>query len=57
MPYDHKRDLTDGDPDTIYEDTRPHTRTGFMPEQPDLTALPPEEAEKTGNGGRFDADK
>ncbi|MGG6310731.1 hypothetical protein [Paenibacillus macerans] len=39
---------TDGDPRTIYEDTTPHTRSGFMPEQPDVTAFVPgeEEAER-----------
>lgn len=57
MPYDRKRDLTDGDPNTVYEDTRPHTRSGFMPDQPDITALPSEEAEKTGNSGHFTDDK
>ncbi|MDU4696982.1 MULTISPECIES: hypothetical protein [Paenibacillus] len=36
---------TDGDPRTIYEDTTPHTRSGFMPEQPDVTAYESEDGE------------
>ncbi|MUG86305.1 hypothetical protein GNP92_08030 [Paenibacillus timonensis] len=45
---DQERIETDGDPRTIYEDTTPHTRSGFMPEQPDVTAYDPdnEEAEQ-----------
>ncbi|MCH1639987.1 hypothetical protein MJ257_07715 [Paenibacillus timonensis] len=39
MPnHDQEPIETDGDPRTIYEDTTPHTRSGFMPEQPDITA-------------------
>ncbi|WP_178019094.1 hypothetical protein [uncultured Paenibacillus sp.] len=43
MPnHDHAPIETDGDPRTIYEDTTPHTRSGFMPEQPDVTAFDPD---------------
>ncbi|MDO7905555.1 hypothetical protein Q5741_03915 [Paenibacillus sp. JX-17] len=37
MPYDRKPDVTDGDPETIYEDTRPHLRTGLLPGEADIT--------------------
>ncbi|MED4956981.1 hypothetical protein ABEO75_04205 [Paenibacillus macerans] len=43
MPDDRLPIETDGDPQTVYEDTSPHQRTGFMPEQPDVTALPSNE--------------
>lgn len=36
---DHAPIETDGDARTIYEDTTPHTRSGFMPEQPDVTSF------------------
>ncbi|MCK8489354.1 hypothetical protein M0651_19455 [Paenibacillus sp. MBLB2552] len=42
MPnHDQEPIETDGDPRTIYEDTTLHTRSGFMPEQPDVTAYEP----------------
>ncbi|RCX23799.1 hypothetical protein DFP94_1011401 [Fontibacillus phaseoli] len=44
MPYEHEPELTDGDPNTIYEDTRPHTPTGFLPEQSDIMDIPSDEA-------------
>ncbi|WP_410768884.1 hypothetical protein [Fontibacillus sp. BL9] len=44
MPYEHEPDLTDGDPNTIYEDTRPHTPTGFLPEQSNILNIPSDEA-------------
>ena len=40
MPYNPTTDETDGDPNTIYEDTSPHTKTGFMPDQDDITTYP-----------------
>lgn len=46
MPYEREPIETDGDPNTVYEDTTPHLRTGFMPEQADLTALPSDEADQ-----------
>ncbi|MEF2965725.1 hypothetical protein V3851_07780 [Paenibacillus sp. M1] len=52
MPYDRKPDTTDGDPDTIYEDTSPHPRTGFLPEQLDITAMPANEADENGSHKR-----
>ncbi|CAM4466948.1 hypothetical protein U9M73_05985 [Paenibacillus phoenicis] len=39
----HENIETDGDPRTIYEDTSPHLRTGFMPEQTDVTSFESEE--------------
>ncbi|MFB5675767.1 hypothetical protein ACE3NQ_24810 [Paenibacillus terreus] len=49
MPYDRRPDITDGNPQTEYEDTRPHMRTGFFPTQPDRTALPSEDDRSTQN--------
>ncbi|CAM4180568.1 MAG: hypothetical protein E7L01_20520 [Paenibacillus macerans] len=43
MPNERISIEKDGDPQTVYEDTSPHLRTGFMPEQLDVTALPSEE--------------
>lgn len=47
MPYvERQPDETDGDPTTIYEDTSPHTKTGFMPTQSDITTQPSDEVNK-----------
>lgn len=43
MPnQEHQNIETDGDPRTIYEDTSPHIRTGFLPGQSDVTSAEPE---------------
>ncbi|WP_159081855.1 hypothetical protein [Paenibacillus sp. CAA11] len=45
MPYDQRPDETDGDPNTIYEDTRIHNakRTYPLPTQTRYTTQPTEE--------------
>jgi hypothetical protein len=51
MPYDPIRDETDGDPQTVYEDTEAHERLGFreIEEIPQDNATPEERIREDGH--------